>query len=293
MKYQPNRLMGVLNVTPDSFSDGGQFTQLDAAVVQAGRMVAEGAQIIDIGGESTRPGAQRVEGPKEIARTVPVIQVLVAAEFTAQISIDTMNAQTALAAVATGASIINDVSGGLADPQMFAAVAQTGATYVLGHWRGHSSQMDALNSYGDVAADVAGELRTRVAAALAAGIDPGQIVLDPGLGFAKDAAQNWQLLAGLEKIKAIGFPLVIGASRKRFLAAQLANFGPGHGAAEIGNQQRDSATAALTALLAGPQIFAFRVHNVAANANALAVAAALSTGSLTQRFANPAADIQG
>jgi dihydropteroate synthase len=282
MTFTPNRIMGVLNVTPDSFSDGGRFTQIDAALVQVKRMLEEGAAIIDVGGESTRPGAKRVSVAEEISRTVPVISAIreqpwwtVASlrETPPEFSIDTMNAETAAEAVRAGATIINDVSGGLADPGMFEVVAQTGATYVLGHWRGHSNQMDSLNQYSDVAREVASELRLRVEAALAAGVADHQIVLDPGLGFAKDAGQNWELLANLNQIKALGFPLVIGASRKRFIASALAAVGSG---SEISNDRRDVATAALTALLAAPEIYAFRVHNVLASADAFAVALALA-----------------
>lgn len=269
-------LMGVLNVTPDSFSDGGKFASVEAALAQARSLFEAGADIIDIGGESTRPGAERVPVSQEIARVVPVIDAIKSSDWGSvsgapRISVDTMNHQTALVAIAAGAQIVNDVSGGLADPEMLDAIAPTDATYVLGHWRGHSALMDSLNHYGDIAEDVAAELADRLVLAAGAGVLRERIVLDPGLGFAKDAAQNWQLLAGLAKLQQLGLPVLIGASRKRFLAAALAEADP----ASVQNDRRDTATAALTALLAGSGVWGFRVHDVAANRDALRVAAAL------------------
>jgi len=280
LQPQQPLLMGVLNVTPDSFSDGGKFENLDAAVSQARSLFEAGAAIIDIGGESTRPGAERVPVAQEIDRVVPVIEAIRAADWASgsaapRISIDTMNHQTALAAIAAGAQIVNDVSGGLADPEMLDAIAPTDATYVLGHWRGHSALMDSLNHYDDIAADVAAELADRLVLAAGAGVLRERIVLDPGLGFAKDASQNWQLIAGLARIQQLGLPVLIGASRKRFLAAAL----DGTDSASVQNDRRDAATAVLTGMLAGSGVWGFRVHNVAANRDALRVAGALQSAS--------------
>lgn len=263
------RLMGVINVTPDSFSDGGRFLQVADALEQARQLVADGASILDVGGESTRPGAQRVPVIEEINRVVPVIHAV--RGLGAAVSIDTMNAETALAAVSAGATIINDVSGGLADPEILKVAASTRATFVIGHWRGHSQQMDGLTGYDDVALDVTAELGQRVEAALATGVDRDQIVLDPGLGFAKESPQNWALLSNLGALESLGYPLLIGASRKRFIAAALDS--TGHPNPD--NDRRDLATATLSALLLRPSIWGFRVHNVAASRDALAIANAL------------------
>jgi dihydropteroate synthase len=267
--------MGVLNVTPDSFSDGGQFTNIDAALQQAKLLAEQGANILDIGGESTRPGAERVPVSEEISRVVPVIQALVGAEwFVAsgcQISVDTMNSQTAFAAVAAGATLVNDVSGGLADPAMHAAVAGTQATYVLSHWRGFSAEMDSLNQYSDVAGEVAAELAEQVAVAVANGIQRERIVIDPGLGFAKDIRQNWELVARLDKLEALGLPILVGASRKRFIAGVLEPEDP----ASVNNSRRDVATAVVTALLLQRNLWGLRVHNVETTADAIKLVAAL------------------
>jgi dihydropteroate synthase len=267
--HQP-LVMGVLNVTPDSFSDGGDFIRLEAALDHARVLQIAGADIIDIGGESTRPGAQRVSLAEEQARVLPVIRAIVA-ELGARVSIDTMNAETARLAVEAGASIINDVSGGLADPGMFEVAASTGATIVISHWRGFSDQMHTLAAYDDVAADVAAELKARVHAALEAGIKPEQIVIDPGLGFAKDMQQNWKLVARLDKLEALGYPILVGASRKRFIAGVIEPDEP----AEVSNERRDLATAVLTALLLQRKIWGVRVHNVLATTDAIRVVAAL------------------
>ena len=274
-------LMGVLNATPDSFSDGGQHNTRDAALARAKVMVAEGAMVIDIGGESTRPGADRVPLDEEQTRVLPVISALRAwldssGNARLQISIDTMNAATATAAISAGATIINDVSGGLADPEMLAAAAATDAILVIGHWRGFSDRMDALNDYPNgVAGEVAGELAERVKAALAVGVRREKIVLDPGLGFAKNAEQNWELLAELNRIYGLGFPVLIGASRKRFLASAIDAGDP----SSVDNDRRDAATAALTALLTRDApvgaLWGFRVHDVASSKAALHTVAAL------------------
>jgi dihydropteroate synthase len=270
MNFHQPLVMGVLNVTPDSFSDGGDFVQLHAALDHARVLQIAGADIIDIGGESTRPGAKRVTLVEEQARVLPVIEAIVT-ELGAKVSIDTMNAETARLAVEAGASIINDVSGGLADPDMFKVAAETGATIIISHWRGFSDQMDTLATYDDVAAEVAAELKTRVDAALATGIKQTQIVIDPGLGFAKDMQQNWKLVARLDKLESLGYPILVGASRKRFIAGIIEPDEP----AEVSNERRDLATAVLTALLLQRKIWGVRVHNVLATTDAIRVVAAL------------------
>ncbi len=270
MNFHQPLVMGVLNVTPDSFSDGGDFIRLEAALDHARVLQIAGADIIDIGGESTRPGAKRVTLAEEQGRVLPVIEAIVA-ELGAKVSIDTMNAETARLAVAAGASIINDVSGGLADPGMFKVAADTGATIIISHWRGFSDQMDTLATYEDVAAEVAAELKLRVDAALATGIKQSQIVIDPGLGFAKDMQQNWKLVARLDKLEELGYPILVGASRKRFIAGVIEPDEP----AEVSNERRDLATAVLTALLLQRKIWGVRVHNVLATTDAIRVVAAL------------------
>ena len=276
------KIMGVLNVTPDSFSDGGEFSSLDSALDHARVLIIGGANIIDVGGESTRPGAQRISTSEELARVIPVIEAI-SAELLAtgrndvQISIDTMNSSTALAALAAGAKIINDVSGGLADEKMFQVAAATGATLVISHWRGFSTEMDQLNQYQDVAREVAIELQNRVDAAIAAGVSKSKIVIDPGLGFAKDMDQNWKLVARLDELEKLGYPILVGASRKRFIAGALdAEIdGQGLGDGTISNNRRDLATAVLTALLMQRKLWGVRVHNVVATADAIAVVRAL------------------
>jgi dihydropteroate synthase len=246
-------IMGVLNITPDSFSDGGKFTNLEAAVEQAKLLVSEGADILDVGGESTRPGAARVPIIEEIARVVPVIEAI--KSLGAQVSIDTMNSETAEAAVVAGATIINDVSGGLNDPKIFEVAAKTNSTLVISHWRGHSDQMDSLNQYDSIGRDVANELEVQVAKAKAAGVS--KIVIDPGLGFSKDADQNWQLLDELYELEKLGLPILIGASRKRFIAARLQG--------EDTVAARDEATALLMAELTKKHsLWGLRIHNVRA-----------------------------
>ena len=270
MNFHQPLVMGVLNVTPDSFSDGGDFIRLEAALDHARVLQIAGADIIDIGGESTRPGASRVSLAEEQARVLPVIEAIVT-QLGAKVSIDTMNAETARLAVAAGASIINDVSGGLADPGMFQVAADTGATIIISHWRGFSDQMDTLATYDDVAAEVAAELKLRVDAALAVGVKQTQIVVDPGLGFAKDMQQNWKLVARLEKLEELGYPILVGASRKRFIAGVIEPEEP----AEVSNERRDLATAVLTALLLQRKIWGVRVHNVLATSDAIKIVAAL------------------
>jgi dihydropteroate synthase len=269
-------IMGVINITPDSFSDGGQFLDSNEAVNHALELVREGANIIDLGGESTRPGALRVKIDEEQARVLPVIEALMQnAEFKSSgaiISIDTMNAQTAALAVAAGATIVNDVSGGLADEKMFAELKNLNCKFIVSHWRGFSETMDSLNNYTSVAKDVAEELIERVAKAEAAGISRDRLIIDPGLGFAKDIAQNWHLVARLDELEKLGLPILVGASRKRFLAGALEP----QDAAGVSNQRRDLATAVLTALLLQRKLWGVRVHNVATTLDAIKVVEALA-----------------
>ena len=267
--------MGVLNVTPDSFSDGGEFLETQAAVQRALELVSEGANIIDIGGESTRPGALRISVEEEMQRVIPVIQELKShqefLEAKTIISVDTMNAETAKAAIQAGAEIINDVSGGLADKAMFEVLRDTNSKYVISHWRGFSDQMDSLNNYESVAKEVASELTARVELAEAAGIDRSRLIIDPGLGFAKDVGQNWHLVARLDELEKLELPILVGASRKRFIAGALDSINP----SEVSNQRRDLGTAVLTALLLQRKLWAIRVHNVPNTVDAISIVSAL------------------
>ncbi|MBN9215350.1 MAG: dihydropteroate synthase [Microbacterium sp. SCN 70-200] len=266
------RIMGIVNVTPDSFSDGGRYLDADAAIAHGRALRAAGADLLDIGGESTRPGAQRVDPALEQERVVPVIAAL-AAEG-AVISIDTMNASTAVAAVTAGARIVNDVSGGLADPEMLPAVAASGADIVLQHWRGPSADMYAQASYADLARELVAELEARVAAAAAAGISPDRVIVDPGIGFGKRGAQNWQALHALDRVVALGARVLVGTSRKGFLAEALRGEGlrgEAGVAGEVSTQRRDLATAVTSVLAAQAGVWAVRVHDVAATRDALTV----------------------
>lgn len=273
-KVKP-QVMGVLNVTPDSFSDGNQYNSLESAVDHAKLLALAGAQIIDIGGESTRPGATRITPEEEQARILPVVQAISDLKLGAQISIDTMNASTAELAIAAGAGIINDVSGGLADENMFAVAAKHEVVIVISHWRGHSDIMNTLASYQNVAEEVAQELQARVAAAIAAGVKRENIIVDPGLGFAKDMKQNWQLVARLDEIEKLGLPVLVGASRKRFIAGALDEEEPN----SVSHERRDVATAVLTALLMQRKLWGVRVHNVLATVDAINIVGALHEGS--------------
>ena len=266
MSWFAPKIMGVVNTTPDSFSDGGQFLELDQALNHAKLLVSQGATIIDVGGESTRPGALRVSLEEEQARVIPVIKAI-KAELDVEVSVDTMNAQTAKLAVLAGADYVNDVSGGLADKTMFASIAPLGCKYILGHWRGHSNVMDQLTGYQDIAKDVVAELSEQVAMAVAAGIDRSRLVVDPGLGFAKNIPENWELVARLDELKNLGLPMLVGASRKRFLAAALDEADPG----SVANGRRDVATAVLTALLLQRGLWGVRVHNVELTADTIAI----------------------
>lgn len=264
-------LMGIVNVTPDSFSDGGRYDDPELAIAHGRRLRDDGADILDVGGESTRPGATRPLLEEELGRVLPVIEALAADGAT--VSVDTMRAEVAAAAVAAGASIVNDVSGGLADPGILEVVAATGATYVAMHWRAHGDTMQRFTHYdGGVVSAVAAELGRRVGAIRAAGIPDDRIVLDPGLGFAKEAEHNWELLRHLDEVS-LGFPVLVGASRKTFLGRLL----PGPDGSPRPVAERESAGLALTALLAagagGVPVWGLRVHDVRAHRDALEVAA--------------------
>ncbi|MFE2770845.1 dihydropteroate synthase [Microbacterium resistens] len=257
-------IWGIVNVTPDSFSDGGRYLDPDAALARGRLLRAQGAAVLDVGGESTRPGSVRVDPAEEQRRVLPVIERLAADGIA--VSVDTLNATTAVAAVAAGARIVNDVSGGLADPDMLVAVAETGADIALGHWRGPSSDMYARAEYGRVGREVAAELRGRIEAAAAAGIAPSRVIVDPGVGFAKTGEQNWELLRDLSDVVALGSRVLVGTSRKRFLASALGD--------DADEARRDLATAVSSALAARAGAWAVRVHDVAATRDALAVVAA-------------------
>lgn len=257
----PTRVMGIVNVTPDSFSDGGDHADPGSAIAHGLRLAAEGAAIVDVGGESTRPGADRVSADEELDRVLPVVSAL--ASQAVAVSIDTMRAEVAQCCVEAGAVIVNDVSGGLADPRMLATVARLGCGYIAMHWRTHSRQMDQAAHYQDVVAEVRAELLDRVKAAVQARIDPERIMLDPGIGFSKDPDQNWALVRAAEQFQTIGLPMLWGVSRKRFLADVSAGAQP---------PQRDAASAAVTAWLAGRGVWAVRTHTVTDHLAAVAVA---------------------
>ncbi len=257
--------MGVLNVTPDSFSDGGKYASLQDAVAHAIAMREDGADLIDVGGESTRPGADRVEAETEIRRVVPVLRELAAAGVPT--SIDTTRSAVAHAALAAGASVVNDVSGGLADPRMGEVVAAAGVPWVLMHWRGHSRVMQDLARYDDVVIDVRDELSRRVEAAIASGVAERSIILDPGLGFAKRPEHNWRLCANLDQLIELGFPVLIGASRKSYLGALLA----GHDGKPRPVGEREAATVATSLLAVQAGAWGVRVHDVRATVDALKV----------------------
>ncbi len=263
-------VMGILNVTPDSFSDGGRYAQADDAIAHGLDLLAEGADYIDVGGESTRPGAGRVSPAAEEARVVGVVSAL--AEAGARVSVDTTRARVARAACAAGAVLVNDVSGGLADPAMARTVADMGVDYVVMHSRGPSDRMAGLAQYDDVVADVCDELSARVDAVVRAGVDPARVIIDPGLGFAKTAEQNWELLVRVDDVLALGFPVLIGASRKRFLGSLLAD----ETAKPRPPEGRDDATVALTALLAARGVWGVRTHTVRGQRDAIDVALRLA-----------------
>lgn len=263
------QVMGIINVTPDSFSDGGRFLDVDAAVRRGLELIRDGADILDVGGESTRPGAQRVSEAEELARVIPVIEGLARSGF--PVSVDTMRASVARQAVAAGAVIVNDVSGGLADPEMLPFLAEADVTCVLMHWRAHSTRMDDYCFYDSVVDDVCAELRGRVESALAAGVRAERIVLDPGLGFAKNATQSWELLASLGRLRDLGFPVLVGASRKRFLA-EVTTYGRREPDVPA---DRDEASDAVATIAAAGGAWGVRVHSVSGAAAASRVAARL------------------
>lgn len=262
--------MGVLNVTPDSFSDGGHHVGADAAIEHGRALAADGAHIIDIGGESTRPGADPVDVETELARVLPVVTQLARDGFT--VSIDTMHAAVAEAAIRAGATLVNDVSGGLVDPAMAGVVAETGVDWVLMHWRAPSDVMANHAIYTDVVTDVCAELSDRVEAALDAGVDRDRIILDPGLGFAKTHEHNWDLLRRLDVLFSLGFPVLIGASRKSFLGAALERDGVVPPPVE-----RDAATLAVSMFAAQAGAWGVRVHDVRSTSDAFAVQHRLHT----------------
>jgi dihydropteroate synthase len=257
--------MGVLNVTPDSFSDGGRYRDLDAAIAHAVRLRADGADLVDVGGESTRPGAARVDAEAELERVLPVIRELAAAGV--PMSIDTTRAAVAAQALEAGATVVNDVSGGLADPLMGKVVAGAGCPWVLMHWRGHSRGMHQLATYGDVVAEVRDELAQRADEALAAGVAADRIILDPGLGFAKTAEHNWLLSAHLDQLMALGYPVLFGSSRKSYLGRLLA--GPDGEPRPV--DEREAATLATTVLALEAGVWGVRVHDVRGTVDAIKV----------------------
>lgn len=261
-------IWGIVNVTPDSFSDGGRYIDPERAVAHGISLCEAGATVLDVGGESTRPGSERVDTAVEEQRVIPVVQELAARGI--PVSIDTLNASTAAAAVRAGARIVNDVSGGLADPDMLSAVAESGADFAIGHWRGPSDDMYARAEYRRAAREVAGELRQRIAEAAAAGIAPARVIVDPGIGFAKAGQQNWEVLRGLDDITGLGYRVLIGTSRKQFLAETLQS--SGGGPSEVDERRRDLATAVTSALAVRYGVWAVRVHDVAATRDALAIA---------------------
>ena len=248
--------MGILNTTPDSFADGGEHFTYPDAVEHGLQLIAEGADIIDVGGESTRPGADRVSPAEEERRVINVITKL--ADAGKPISIDTMRASTARAAVIAGASIINDVSGGLADPEMLETAAELNVPYIAMHWRGQSKDMNSKAVYGDVVSDVISELQERISAALDAGISADNLIIDPGLGFAKDADHNWAIIDAVDQFVALGYPVLVGASRKRFLGGDNPD-------------EREQATIDLTKRLAPTGVWAVRVHSVKPHKEVLSV----------------------
>ena len=257
-------VMGVLNVTPDSFSDGGRFNDPTIAINHALQMIQDGADIIDIGGESTRPGSDRITVKEELDRVLPVISAL--ANSGVAISIDTMRAEVARAAIDAGACVINDVSGGKSDPEMLSYVSTLTVPYILMHWRGPSNIMNTLTDYNDVVADVTNEISKQVDVAVSAGIARERIAIDPGIGFAKTVDQNWPILKHLEVLEGLGLPILMGASRKKFLGELLAKAGVARD-----SDERESATTAISTLMAARGMWAVRVHDVKPTRDAVAV----------------------
>lgn len=265
--------MGIVNVTPDSFSDGGDWFDHERAIARGRHLAAEGAHLVDVGGESTRPGITRTDPEEELRRILPVVSTLAAEGVV--VSVDTMRSEVAEVCVRHGAQVVNDVSGGLADPRMLPLVADLGVWYVAMHWRAHSVTMQDLARYDDVVMDVHDELAQRAEAALAAGVRADRVILDPGIGFAKNAGHNWVLLRHMDVLADLGFPLLVGVSRKRFLGDLLAD-----SAGPRPPKERDEATVAITAILAQQGIWAVRTHTVRAHLDAIAVAGRLQIADL-------------
>jgi dihydropteroate synthase len=270
-------VMGVVNVTPDSFSDGGEWFEPADAITHGLRLAAQGANIVDIGGESTRPGAERPTEEEELRRVVPVVRELASAGVT--VSIDTMRAEVASRALELGVRMVNDVSGGRSDPAMFGVVADAGVPMVIMHWRGYGARMQEMTSYGDVVEDVISELRPQIDKALSAGIPAERIIVDPGLGFAKTGEHNWTLLTRLDRIVGLGHPVLVAASRKTFLGRLLADPNTGNDRPPDG---RDAATAVLSALMALSGVWCVRVHEVPSSIDAVRVAARWGADSAAQ-----------
>ena len=259
-------VMGILNVTPDSFADGGRHFNLDAAVNRAKEMIEEGVDIIDIGGESTKPGAERVSEEEESARVIPVLEQVI--PLGTEVSIDTTRSGVAAKAIKLGVKYVNDVSGGLADPKMYEVIAKNSKVqYVIMHWRAHSKNMQEFANYKDVVKEVKEELEERINSAIEAGVDPDQIIVDPGIGFSKGAEHNWELLKNLDRLSLLGYPILIGASRKRFLGELTGGANP---------DERESATLAITAAMAKQGIWAVRTHSVKPHRDVIATITSLS-----------------
>lgn len=260
-RSQHTQVMGVLNVTPDSFADGGRHFEFEAAISRAKEMIAEGVDIIDVGGESTRPGSDRISSAQERDRVIPVVTELHA--LGATISIDTTRSEIARAAIAAGATIINDVSGGLSDPKMAEVISKSPAVqYIVMHWRGESKTMQTQATYEDVVKEVRDELSQRVAALIDQGVNPEQLILDPGIGFAKKSEHNWELLRNIERIQLLGYPVIVGVSRKRFLGELVGAENP---------DDRDFATLAVTTEMARKGVWAVRTHSVRPQVDAIKV----------------------
>ena len=261
VQLQNTLVMGVLNVTPDSFADGGRFFNVDLALARATEMIAEGVDIIDVGGESTRPGSERITFEEERDRVIPVIMEL--KELGAVVSIDTTRAEIARIAISRGAAIVNDISGGLADPKMAALIANSpDVQFVVMHWRGEAKDMQSRATYKDVVVEVREELEKRVTTLIAHGINPEQIILDPGIGFAKSGEHNWELLRSVDRLQLLGYPLLVGASRKRFLGDLVGAPNP---------DDREAATLAITTEMARKGVWAVRTHSVKPHVDAIKV----------------------
>ena len=258
-------VMGILNVTPDSFADGGRHFTMDDALNRAKEMIEEGVDIIDIGGESTKPGADRVSEAEEANRVIPVLEQVI--PLGTEVSIDTTRSSIAEKAIKLGVKYVNDVSGGLADKEMYKLIAKhPEVQYVIMHWRGHSKTMQELATYKDVVKEVKEELEERVNSAIEAGVDPDQIIIDPGIGFSKSPEHNWELLKNLDRLSLLGYPILIGASRKRFLGELTGGSNP---------DEREAATLAITAAMAKQGVWAVRTHSVKPHRDVIATISAL------------------